>query len=283
MKIAVVVVTYNRCDDLELCVAAIKAQTVPSDIIIVDNGSTDGTKEYLDTLPKDIKVIHQANLGGAGGFYIGTKYAFDMGYEWVWMMDDDGLPEKYQLENLLAVAEKYGHKVLNALVVNKDNHSRFAFGKQELLSSVDLHVDFLPQPLSPFNGTFINREVMAKVGFVKKEMFIWGDEQEYMARIRKGGYTPYTATHAIHFHPKEKGCKQWAIPCIKKGQVIEKPIKMSHYFYRNLGFINWQYHGIIVVLKNLLYYSIFFVRKAKIKELVKFYRYYMNGIMGNYK
>ena len=282
MKIAAVVVTYNRCDCLKQCVLALKAQTVLSDIIIVDNGSTDGTKAYLDTLAKDITIIHQDNLGGAGGFYTGTKYAFDKGYDWIWMMDDDGLPDKFQLENLIFVAEKYGYKVLNALVVNKDDHSRFAFGRQELLSSVDLKADYLLQPLSPFNGTFIHREVMDKVGFIKKEMFIWGDEQEYMARIRKGGYTPYTATHAIHFHPREKGSKLWAIPCIKKGQVIEKPSKMSQYFYRNLGFINWRYSGKLVVCKNILYYTIFLLRKAKFKELTKFYKYYINGIKGNY-
>lgn len=280
--IAAVVVTYNRCEDLKHCVAALGAQTVASDIIIVDNGSTDGTKEYLATLPDDITVIHQANLGGAGGFYTGTKYAFDKGYEWIWMMDDDGLPEAHQLENLLLVAEKYGHKVLNALVVNKDDHSRFAFGRQELLTSVDLKADYLAQPLSPFNGTFIHRDVMAKVGFIKKEMFIWGDEQEYMARIRKGGYTPYTATRALHYHPREKGSKQWAISLINKGQVMEKPTKMSHYFYRNLGYINWRYSGKMVAVKNILYYTIFFTRKAKFKELAKFYRYYMNGIKGKY-
>ena len=104
MKIAAVVVTYNRCDCLKQCVPALKAQTVLSDIIIVDNGSTDGTKAYLDTLAKDITVIHQDNLGGAGGFYTGTKYAFDKGYDWIWMMDDDGLPDKFQLENLISVA-----------------------------------------------------------------------------------------------------------------------------------------------------------------------------------
>ena len=282
MKIAAVVVTYNRCEELKQCVCALREQTISADIIVINNGSTDGTKEYLETLSKDIKVIHQANLGGAGGFYTGTKYAFDNGYEWIWMMDDDGVPEKSQLENLFNVAEKYGHKVLNALVVNKDDHSLFAFGKQELLTTVNLNADFLSQPLSPFNGTFIHREVVEKVGFIKKEMFIWGDEQEYMARIRMGGYVPYTVPRAVHYHPREKGNKQWAIPIFKKGQVMEKPERMSHYFYRNLGFISWRYRGKVVTVKNVFYYTTFLLRKAKFKELAKFYKYYFNGMFDNY-
>ena len=57
--IAIVVVTYNRLKDLKNCIAAIKKQTYCKyDIIVVNNGSTDGTKEYLD-LQNDIKVLHQ--------------------------------------------------------------------------------------------------------------------------------------------------------------------------------------------------------------------------------
>ena len=283
MRIAAIIVTYNRCRDLKQCVKALKSQTYHSDIIIVNNGSTDGTKDYLNTLlSSNIKIISQENLGGAGGFYTGMKLAYEQGYDWIWMMDDDGLPESHQLENLLHVADKYGFKVLNALVVDKDDHARFAFGKQELLSSVDLKADCLSQPLSPFNGTFIHREVLEKVGFIKKEMFIWGDEQEYMARIRRVGYIPYTVTSAIHYHPKEKGKKQWAIPIIKKGQIMEKPTSMSHYFYRNLGYINWRYNSKLILLKNIIYYTIFFVRKVRYKELFKFYRYFINGILNKY-
>ncbi len=86
---------------------------------------TDGTKEYLDSRT-DILKIHQENLGGAGGFCAGMQYMFNHNYEWLWMMDDDGIPEKNQLNNLL----KYGggsYLFLNALVLDKDNHERLAF------------------------------------------------------------------------------------------------------------------------------------------------------------
>lgn len=280
-KIAAVVVTYNRCQDLRCCIKQLKSQTIVSDIIIVNNGSTDETSSFLNSI-KGITVINQENLGGAGGFYTGTKYAYDHGYDWVWMMDDDGLPKSTQLEQLLRTANLYHLKVLNALVVDKDDHEHLAFGKHERVDSLDLSKDILPQPLSPFNGTFIHRTVMSKVGFIKKEMFIWGDEQEYTARIRKYGYKPYTATKAIHYHPREKGKKQWAIPIFKKGQVMEKPSKLSKYFYRNLGYLNWRYNGKVVALKNIAYYSIFFLRKCNFKELGKFYHYFFNGIINKY-
>lgn len=282
-KITAVVVTYNRLNDLKIALEAISKQTVACDVIIVNNGSTDGTKEYLQTLGEKYHVIHQDNLGGAGGFYTGTKSAFDNGYEWIWMMDDDGLPEQHQLEELLKVAQNKNLHVLNALVVNKDDHSRLAFGRQESLQSIDNTQDCISQPLSPFNGTFIHREVMAKVGFIKKEMFIWGDEQEYMARIRKAGFTPMTAIKAIHYHPREKGVKLYALPIINKGQVMEKPSRLSHNFYRNMGYINRNYNGKKLLIKNIIYYTIFFLRRLRFTELFKFYRYYFKGIRNDYR
>ena len=280
-KICAIVVTYNRLSDLKKCIVALKEQTLKCDIIIINNGSTDGTKEYLATID-GVNVINQNNLGGAGGFYSGTKYAYEHGYEWVWMMDDDGLPDKDQLKQLLFTASRHGFKILNALVIDKEDHSRLAFGKHEPIDTINIQNEYIKQPLSPFNGTFIHRSVIDKVGFIKKEMFIWGDEQEYMARIRQGGFTPYTVTKAIHYHPREKGQKDWALPFIKKGQVMIKPPKMSHYYYRNLGYINWRYSGKIVTIKNIIYYTIFFLRKLNIEELIKFYKYFIYGIKNKY-
>lgn len=172
--VAAVIVTYNRIADLKLCIDAVKKQSMPCDIIVVNNGSTDGTEEYLDTISNEVKVIHQNNMGGAGGFYAGSKYAYDNRYEWIWMMDDDGIPANNQLEQLLITATRNSLYVLNALVVNKDDHTRLAFDRQEPLSTLDLNYEIVEQPLSPFNGTFIHRTIIDKVGFIKKEMFIWG-------------------------------------------------------------------------------------------------------------
>ena len=61
--------------------------------------------------------------------------------------------------------------------------------------------------IHPFNGTLVKRSVIEKIGMIKKEMFIWGDEKEYMARAIHNGIGLYTVPAAIHYHPKEKGRK----------------------------------------------------------------------------
>ena len=99
--VSAVVVTYNRHDLLVRCIKCLRGQTVRLDnVIVVNNGSTDGTKEWLDK-QTDLDVIHQENVGGSGGFYRGIEHAYESGYEWIWCMDDDVFPEPNCLEMLM--------------------------------------------------------------------------------------------------------------------------------------------------------------------------------------
>ena len=284
-KVIAVVVTYNRLDCLKECIASLRNQTYKDfDILVVNNGSTDGTGDYLDCI-NDIKVIHQSNVGGAGGFYSGMKFGYDQGYEWVWMMDDDGVADEHQLEELMK--NKSESDYLNALVVRIDDHSQFSFPPHNKNLTVDV---IRKQPVvkgfcHPFNGTLYKRSLIDRIGFIKREMFIWGDEKEYTARAINAGYTPVTITSAIHYHPKEKAVKANAIPFISGSfsEVLLKPQNMSHYYYRNLGYIDATYRTILKSFKLVLMHTLYFLRKKDISELKKFYKYYFAGRRNDYE
>ena len=83
------------------------AQTRPPDaVFVVDNASTDHTREVLhrDDLP--LRVTHaEDNLGGAGGFHLGVKTAYEAGYDRIWLMDDDVVPTPECLAVLMAQDE----------------------------------------------------------------------------------------------------------------------------------------------------------------------------------
>lgn len=282
-KILALIVTFNRLNDLYVCVNSLRHQTYHFfDILIVNNGSTDGTKEYLDN-ENGLIVINQENLGGAGGFYAGMKYMMEHGYEWLWMMDDDGIAAPDQLEKLLTYASAEKYPVLNALVLNKENHEELSFhapikrryeiGDEELINTF----------VHPFNGTLINKSIIEKVGMIKKEMFIWGDEMEYMERLRVNGYKPATVVNAIHYHPKEKGKKMRVLPFYNKLQVMDKPAKLSKYFYRNAGYMHrtygrhW-YTGTPFICQNLIAQLV----RGRFGEAVKLIKYYYKGRMADF-
>ena len=87
--VATVVVTYNRLSYLKDLIESLRRQTYADHrIVVINNGSTDGTTEWLGE-QGDLEVVNQENVGGAGGFFRGMKYAAEHGYDYCWVMDDD--------------------------------------------------------------------------------------------------------------------------------------------------------------------------------------------------
>ena len=175
---------------------------------------------------------------------------------------------------------------LNALVINKDNHAQFSFPPHDKTLTVDeiRKKSVVRNFCHPFNGTLYHRKLIEQIGLIKKEMFIWGDEKEYTARAVKAGIIPVTITSAIHFHPGEKATKVYPIPFWHHPltEILLKPEKMSHYYYRNLGFIDATYRTPLKSAKLVLVHTFYFLRTLKLAELKKFYHYYFAGRKNNY-
>ena len=105
-KVIAVVVTYNRIKLLKQCVEALQKQNYPCDIMIVNNNSGDGTETWAIEISKqkeNIKYLNTgANIGGAGGFNAGMRWAVELGYEFIWLMDDDCMPYEDSLEEFFS-------------------------------------------------------------------------------------------------------------------------------------------------------------------------------------
>ena len=279
-KVLAVVVTYNRINLLKRCIDAIQNQSCKEfDLLIVNNGSTDGTKEWIETL-SDAIVINQENCGGAGGFYSGMKFGYEHGYDWIWMMDDDGIPQPDQLHYLLQYARQEQSILLNAIVCDVERPTVFAFNPSRSIENLpDILVN---DEFRPFNGTFIHRQVIDKIGLIKREMFIWGDEMEYTFRAKKHNINPIVVTKAIHLHPRNKATIDKVLPPLIKWPIVVKPIKFSKYFYRNLGYNNRHYANRNVVIGNNISYIIYMIRKGRFSELFKFLSYYWRGYFNKF-
>ena len=110
-RMVAIVVTYNRKELLTKVIDALLNQTLPCDILIVDNASTDGTENLLSSSNIFSKnrfnyICLSQNIGGAGGFSRGLKIAMETGWNWFWLMDDDAIPDKNALKYLFEGTEK---------------------------------------------------------------------------------------------------------------------------------------------------------------------------------
>jgi GT2 family glycosyltransferase len=192
-SIAAIIVTRNRLALLQESVQAVRQQTRPADeIIVVNNDSDDGTREWLDS-QQGLTVIHQANLGGAGGFYQGLKTGHQRGHDWFWCMDDDTIPQAEALERLCATPyfQKANTGYLGSMVQWTDgspHKMNMWFDAPQGAENIDWYTSVLddkcvPSRTSSFVSILISRAAVEKVGLPIKEMFIWADDAEYTLRI----------------------------------------------------------------------------------------------------
>lgn len=200
-KVVAVVVTYNRVALLAECITALRNQTRPIDkILVINNGSTDHT-EYWISQQKDIEFFTQKNIGSGGGFHTGIKLAYEKGYDWLWLMDDDGFPKEDALEKLLENTEEK-LCLRNCAVVNKDDKKSFVWKTGNYATIDEVREPTIQNLAHPFNGTLLSKELIQRVGLPKKELFIWGDETEYRYRIIAKYKIPYyTQANSVHYHP----------------------------------------------------------------------------------
>ena len=217
MNIACVVVTYNRKHLLKRCVEAVAKQSFkPTCVYILDNASTDGTMDavkewgFYNTENDGIKysyILNAKNEGGAGGFYHGMKYAMEDGdFDALWVMDDDGEPDKDCLKNL--VAHLGAHDYIAPIVLSDEDRYTCSFvpdtDYEEFCKRADKD-GVVKDWASPFNGILYSAKLIRKIGYPKKEMFIWGDEINYHLRAKNAGSLPATIVNAIHYHPLSRG------------------------------------------------------------------------------
>lgn len=201
-KVIAVVVTYNRQILLSECITALRNQTRRIDkILVINNGSTDNTEVWLSQ-QNDVEFFTQKNIGSGGGFNKGIQLAYEKGYDWIWLMDDDGFPKSDALENLLEDDINRKLCLRNCAVINKEDKNSFVWKTGNYKGINDVKEPIINNFAHPFNGTLLHKNIIEKVGLPKKELFIWGDETEYYQRIITKYKIPfYTKTNSIHYHP----------------------------------------------------------------------------------
>lgn len=331
MKFAAIVVTYNRKELLLDCLDALRKQTYIIDaIFIIDNFSDNDTpkilfdQEFIKQLPParltepweneslisnltngdSIKIYYirmHENTGGAGGFYEGLKKAYEMGYDWFWLMDDDAEPE---ITSLSKISEYFNSKDIAALaqaVYSPINEIAYAtrgkanFDKiipmiqvpipQEMYSRTFIEID-----TASFVGVIIKREAVKSIGFPLKKFFIYHDDIEYCLRLRRFGKI-LLIPNSIIYHKDESKRNSISRQIFNKKltRIEYQKLWLRYYGIRNLAWLGTQYAtskdtfymrltGYILI--NIILVIMFDNHKFK---RIKLYLYaYVNGLRGDF-
>ena len=226
-KVAIVLVTFNRLDKLKISMKCYEKQTYKfSRMIIVNNNSSDGTKEFLDywkNISEDYNkdVIHlDENIGGAGGFGTGMDYALNLiksnqdDFGWIIVSDDDAFPKEDAIEKML---NYYNNKTQDekeeivALSSTILNHGEIHESHRSIIEKTLLRLKFIGVDkkyydqeafridLFSYVGTMIKISALFDAGTTNKDLFIYGDDNEHSIRLGKVGKM-FCVTNSIYIH-----------------------------------------------------------------------------------
>ena len=193
MRVAAVVVTYNRKACLLRCIAALRSQQgAVTDILVVDNASTDGTADALTELVESGAILYRntgANRGGAGGFNLGMRWAVELGYDRLWVMDDDCIPDPDALAALVAADRQLegNYGFLSGIAYWRDGTPCLMnIQKTDLWHKLtDYTSPLVPVVMATFVSAFIPADRVREVGLPIREFFIWSDDLEYTRRLSR--------------------------------------------------------------------------------------------------
>jgi N-acetylglucosaminyl-diphospho-decaprenol L-rhamnosyltransferase len=204
--VSVVVVTWNALPWLEQCLESVRDR----EVVVVDNGSTDGTVDFVRERFPEVRVIEQENKGMGGGNNAGMRaadgrYFFLLNSD-AWILDD-GLDRLVEFADAHPEAAVVGPKLLNT----DGTLQRSARGEPTLwrLATEYLFIRKLAprsKRLNPlYRGDFahdrveavdwlfgpallVRREAADAVGLFDEDFFMFSEEVDWMTRFRRAGW-----------------------------------------------------------------------------------------------
>ena len=281
--IVAIVVTYNRKEKLQNCLNALfKQKGGRPDILVIDNASDDGTKEALKDLADSEKIIYKntgRNLGGAGGFEIGVREAVTMGYKYLWLMDDDSVPDRKALMEFKRAHNKLSGRYgfLSGKVLWKDgNICKMNIQKKDVLTRIpDFNKDLEPIQFASFVSCFIRASVVREVALPIGEFFIWGDDHEYTRRISME-YPCYYVKKSVVVHDRESNTgSDIAQDSLDKMKCYLYSYRNDVYIFRREGIRGWTY-----LFARLIYHVLKIAVSGESGKRIRFATLFKGTLMG---
>ncbi len=198
-RVSVVILSYNRLADLRETVDYCRGYTYPDlEFLIVDNGSSDGSREYIESLePVFGKILLDRNTGSARGHSEGMRAATG---KYVITMDDDAFVEDTALSETVRLFEE--HDSLAVISYNCINYyteyepgvvktTNRAYSAQEIDECFDLFTE---------SSAAFRKSALEEAGYHQDEYFYGGEDTELGMRILAAGHRILNAPNLVSYH-----------------------------------------------------------------------------------
>jgi GT2 family glycosyltransferase len=218
VHLAIVILNWNQADLTLRCLASLEAAgaVACTEVLVVDNGSTDDSVAQIRAAYPDVTVIETgANLGYAGGNNVGIRRALEGGAEAVLILNNDTWVEPGCIEALQAALKADpAAGIATPLITEMDAPERiWALGMAldgRTASFTRLHAGEPvgrwrgqpPLPVDAASGSAMlaTREVFERVGLLEERFFLYYEETDWCLRVRRAGYRILGVPSAVVQH-----------------------------------------------------------------------------------
>lgn len=234
-KILAIVVTFNAMPWVDKCLGSLEKSSVNVDICIVDNGSLDGTPEYIgENWPGAIVIDNDENLGFGAANNLGLKYAIDNDYDFVYLLNQDAWVEQDTIECLVA-ASKPAYGILSPVQMNgkgRKMDKNFAKKCKKYIKKSPDDQEIVTVPFVMAAHWLISRKALETVGGFSPAFKHYGEDDNWIDRLHWFGFKVGVVkdVHAIHDRADRKPTEEQKmnLKCVATVVKISNP---SHSFF----------------------------------------------------
>lgn len=206
-RVLVVVVTYNAMSWLQKCFSSLEASSHPCDVLVVDNGSTDGTVSALREQFPWVEVVEPGeNLGFGAANNLGFKRAIERGYDYVYLLNQDAWLQKDTLAILLDAAQGF-NGLLSPMQMSASGEMDANFARKcarYIYAAVDAPIVEVPFVMAAH--WLLPVEVIKTVGGFSPAFKQYGEDDNYIDRLHYFDYevAVVPAAKAVHDRANRK-------------------------------------------------------------------------------
>jgi Predicted glycosyltransferases len=218
-KVSTIVLNWNNAPDTEKCITSLLEQDYKNiDIVVVDNGSTDGSDKTLKQRfggVRNIELIFlEKNTGFAEGNNIGIRRALEQRTDCVFILNNDVVVTPRCISTLVQVAESDGHiGIVGATNLFADDTQRIwhsggtrNWGRKRFFDdTANILYDPNDQRIRDVDcvvgsSMLVKKAVIEKVGLMWAPYFLCFEEMDWCLRAKKSGFRVVAAMGAVVYH-----------------------------------------------------------------------------------
>lgn len=236
MKILAIVVTYNGMKWVQRCLDSIVNSSVRLDAFVVDNGSRDGTQEFIrSNYPEILLVESLTNLGFGKANNIGVRYALEHGYDYVYLLNQDAWLMQDTVERLVESMALYPEYGILSPMQFEANLQRLDVRFANRIGGFSRHGDIITVPYIMAAHWLISRRCLVTAGLFSPIFPHYGEDENYCERVLYWGFKigVLTTTSAVHDREnraldiEKKVYMNYYMKTVCRLSSISKPIRFS--------------------------------------------------------